>query len=88
MYHLLTNCSQPRLCAVAPDVHVHDGTCSTPVGKYSTPSGAPDVLYMTVSTVHLMTNAVHQVGLLKYSMASVVHFMANVVHPSVAPDVR
>ena len=36
-----------------------DGICSTPVGKYSTSSGAPDVLYMTVSTVHLMANAVH-----------------------------
>ena len=36
-----------------------DGICSTPVGKYSTPSEAPDVLYVTVSTFHLVANAVH-----------------------------
>ena len=55
----------------APDVN--DGICSTPVGKYSSPSeapdlhdriccaleGAPDVLYMIVSTIHLMANVVH-----------------------------
>ena len=49
--HLKANAVLP---SEAPDVHVHDGICNTPVGKYSTPSGAPDVLYMTVFTRLLM----------------------------------
>ena len=58
------------------------------IGYAVHPSGAPNVLYVIVSTVHLMSNAVHQSGLLKYDMASAVHLMTNVVHPSVSPDVR
>ena len=73
---------------------VHDGNCSTPVGKYSTPSEAPDVLYMISLQYTLWQMQYTQVGLLKYSMASSVHSMANVVlmanamHLSEVPDVH
>ena len=72
--HLMENAVQP---SEAPDVH--DGICSTPSGKYSTPSETPDLRQDMQYT---------QVELLKYSMASAVHFMVIIVHPSVVLDVR
>ena len=52
--------------------------------------GAPDVLYMIVSTVHLMANAVHLSGApeVLYIIVSTVHLMANAVRPSGAPEVQ
>ena len=44
--HLLADAVHP---SEAPDVH--DGICSTPVGKYSTPSEAPD-LHDRIYAVH------------------------------------
>ena len=38
--HQLENTVHP---SEAPDAHVHGGIYNTPVGKYSTPSGAPDL---------------------------------------------
>ena len=38
--------------------NVHDGICSTPVGKYRTQSEAPDV-HGRIYAVHLMANAAH-----------------------------
>ena len=63
-----------------------DCICSTLDGKYSTPSGAPDLLdrmqytqarllmNMMASAVHLMVNPVHR--------------LANTVHSSEAPEVQ
>ena len=61
-------------------------------------------MYMTVSSVHLMVNPVHQVRLLiyiigyaghlsgapdvRYMIVSTVHLMANAVHPSGVPEVQ
>ena len=36
--HLIANAVNPSVAS-----EVHDGICSTPVGKYSTPSEAPDL---------------------------------------------
>ena len=58
------------------------------IGYAVHPSGAPDALYMIVSTVHLMVNAVHPSGApdALYMIVSTVHLMVNAVHPSGAPD--
>ena len=50
------------------------------------PSGAPDVLYMIVSTAHLMQY--NQVRLLMYMMAYVVHLCGKYSILSEAPDLR
>ena len=59
------------------------------IGYAVHPSGAPDVLYMIVSTIHLMANAVHSSRALEvqHGLCSTLDGY-NIVHPSVAPDVR
>ena len=66
---------------------VHDGICSTPVGKYSTPSEALDLHDKICSTLDCKCST-PKGGSRSYIMTSAVHLMANVVHPSVAPGVR
>ena len=78
----------------APDVH--DGICSTPVGKYSTPSEAPDLHDRICSTLdgksnaplHLLANATTctQARLLMNMIGYAAHLIANAVHLSGAPD--
>ena len=83
--HLLANAGHPRKAPYEPD-----RICCALDCKCSTLSGAPDVLYMTVSTVHLMENAVYPSGApdVLYMIVSTVHLMANAVHPSGTPEVQ
>ena len=83
--HLMTNAVHPSEAS-----DVHDGICSTPVGKYSTPSEL--LMHMIIcSTLYGKSSALAgkcstPMRLLMNMIRYVVHLIANAVHLSGAPD--